>query len=669
MSTRKLMLLVWVCMACCLCADSSEIVFLGGPHAHDTLQTPEEIAAGFYGLNLTKHELRSEGDALRAVKTVNQESTLAVIISADALELVNRGGGLSALRRIGGRNVPVLVEGITVRTKSTLLREWSSEAIAGCEKSPTLGKRDVYKIKVLEAITRELSSQELPAARSPVCTLVNNGRPRAETLMTVSAGSDELPVFVRANVGNQELFFSAAIEDENQLTALSVSDQSQQEFSALAPLMMFLRYAGGEHAWHTIGHFANLTVDDAWLREPYGHLRYSELLREMQRHNFHTTIAFIPWNFDRSQAHVVSLFRANEDRFSICVHGNNHDHQEFGSVQSRPLEVQTANIGQALARMERFKSLTQLPYDRVMVFPHSIAPAETLVGLKGYNFLATVNSRDVPLGSTPPPDPAFTLRPMTLNFGNFPSFRRYSAEIPIPKSEIAVSAFLGNPILFYVHEAYFADGIDRFDSVAETVNKLQPDTLWRGLGFIAEHSYLERLRADGDYDIKAFSSSLQLENVHNKDAMFFIDKDEDFRFPLILLVDGKPYAYERKGDHVRFEVPVKAGRSRAITIEYQDNVDLELVDLTKSSIRVASLRYLSDFRDNVVSQSAIGRKLTRVYTNHEDEFNVVMAGIFATALIAVLATARRARRRRRRRITASERQEKYTCTEAKMPLH
>jgi len=66
----------------------------------------------------------------------------------------------------------------------------------------------------------------------------------------------------------------------------------------------------------------DLTVDDAWLREPYGYLQYSDLLQEMRRHNFHTTIAFIPWNYDRSEPDVISLFRANSDRLSICIHGN-----------------------------------------------------------------------------------------------------------------------------------------------------------------------------------------------------------------------------------------------------------------------------------------------------------------------------------------------------------
>ena len=80
---------------------------------------------------------------------------------------------------------------------------------------------------------------------------------------------------------------------------------------------MYLRAAAGDKAWHFPRQYANLTVDDPWLIEPYGHLSYAGLLAEMEKHNFHTTVAFIPWNFDRSRPDVVSIIRAHPDRFSV----------------------------------------------------------------------------------------------------------------------------------------------------------------------------------------------------------------------------------------------------------------------------------------------------------------------------------------------------------------
>jgi hypothetical protein len=636
-------------MAICLNAQCTQIVFLGKSQERSTLQKKVEIATEFYGLSTTSYQLGSEKDARRAFKAIREQNTLAVVVSADALEIANRDKLLFSVRRGAHKSIPVLVGGITAQTDGSVLSSWSSGAILGCQVSAIAGKQSVYTVKESETIARQLSGQRLNVRHSPSCDLMTDGRPETETLMTVSAGFSQPSVFVRVKSGEQELFFSADSGPDSVLPSATEYDQSEYEFSLLAPVMMFVRYSGGEHAWHTSGHYANLTVDDAWLREPYGHLQYSALLREMQRHNFHTTIAFIPWNFDRSQAKVVSLVRAHGDRFSICVHGNNHDHQEFGSFETKPLELQTANIKQALARMEQFQTLTQIPYDRVMVFPHSIAPSGTLGALKQYNFLATVNSRDIPLGSSPPPDPGFSLRPITLSFSNFPSLRRYSAEIPVSRSEIAVDAFLGNPMLFYVHQGYFADGADRFDPVADMVNELQPDALWRGLGYISEHFYLERERKDDNYDIKAFSRKMRLENVHNKNAIFFVEKEEDFQFPISLVVDGRPYAYSRERDRIRFEVPVDAGKTREVTIQYQNGLDLKLIDIKKSSIRIACLRYLSDFRDDFISKSAAGRRLTIIYTNHESGTNDVIAVLFAIALFASAGFAYRANGRKKRR--------------------
>jgi hypothetical protein len=49
--------------------------------------------------------------------------------------------------------------------------------------------------------------------------------------------------------------------------------------------------------------------------------------------------------------------------------------------------------------MEKFRAMTGISYDKVMIFPHGIAPADTLGLLKKYNFLAAVNASNVPLGS------------------------------------------------------------------------------------------------------------------------------------------------------------------------------------------------------------------------------------------------------------------------------
>jgi len=621
--------------ACCQVCYSADVVLLEKGDGPSLSSQRAAVAAGFYGLRTTVFHLKDRSDDLPAIKAAEQNSTVAVIITADVLHAINSAHLLSAIRRENGHSIPILIDGITTETGAEDLRQWSGGAVSGCQGPVSITEQSVYRISTIQEVTRQLSGQKLSARTGQTCALIVDGS-RAESVIDLSSVTDEKPVFVKADVGAARVFLSSDVALAHVEPPPSALDESLYEFSEVAPAMMFLRYAAGDRAWHANGHYANLTVDDAWLREPYGYLQYSDLLQEMRRHNFHTTIAFIPWNYDRSEPDVISLFRANSDRLSICIHGNNHDHQEFGPLAGRPLDAQVNNIRQALARMEQFRKLTGLPYDRVMVFPHSIGSEAVIGALKGFNFLATANSRNIPLDSHVALDSQFGLRSWTLAFRNFLSFRRYSAEIPIAMSEVAVDVFLENPLLFYVHPAYFAEGIGRFDTMADTVNQLQPGTLWRGIADISDHLYLEKMRDDGNFDIQAFSSSLRINNVHRKDALFYVEKDEDFHFPLELLVDGLPYNYTRIGARIAFTLPVGAGMSRQVTCRYQNGLDLKSVNISKSSLRVAVLRHLSDFRDDVVSRSRIGRTFIRVYTDHEEQANVGIATVLMVLFFTLL---------------------------------
>jgi hypothetical protein len=626
---------VWFLMFCPACY-SSDIVFLDGSRDTSASDQQIRIATSFNGLSTARYSLEKGNDPLGYLQALRQKSTLAVIVSASALPALDQRQVFAALRREHAPRIPLLVVGVTEETAPAALRKWSGNAISGCQGPWTATRQNHFKIATLKDFTKELSGQDLPVWPGRTCSFLLD-RSKAQSVVTLSSGSAEEPVFVRTEFANQEVFFAAGFESDGSAPPGDAYDQPLYQFTRVAPVVMFLRYGAGERGWHTGGHYANLTIDDALLREPYGHVKYWNLLREMQSHNFHTTIAFIPWNFDRWEPKVVSLFRTHSDRFSVCVHGDNHDHQEFPSFRDKALALQTANIRQALARMEEFHKLTGIPYDRVMVFPHSIAPAETLGALKRSNYVATANSQNIPLGSQAPADPTFALQPVTLAYANFPSLRRYSAEVAIPPSELAVDAFLGNPLLFYVHQEYFAGGPARFDSIADEVNRIEPATEWRGLGYIAERLYVERSRDDGNYDVKAFSSTLQLENGHRVDAVFYVEKDEDFGTPLKLIVDGQEYPYARERDHMRFKVPVGAGMSRHVTIRYQEDMDLSTVDTSRSSLRVAILRYLSEFRDNVVSRSRMGRKFIRTYTGHEAVVNRGIGVLLVCLVLTVLA--------------------------------
>ena len=381
---------------------------------------------------------------------------------------------------------------------------------------------------------------------------------------------------------------------------------------------MFVRYSAGEQGWHAPHEYANLTIDDPWLRQPYGYVDYEGLFREMEKHNFHTTIAFIPWNYERSEPEVVSLFRSHPERFSITVHGDNHDHKEFTDYRSKPLAVQIADMKQSLARMETFRTLTEIPYDNVMIFPHSIAPEKTLEALKTYNYLATINSTNVPQDAARPSSLSFALRPVTLLFGGFPSISRQSIDVPIAKSYIAINEFLGNPLLFYGHSDSFAKGVDAFDEVADEVNKFEPDTKWLGLGDIVRHQYLVKLRSDSNYDVLAFSSSICVDNTSGRDSIFYVRKQEiDPQAIDSVHVDGQSHPHQFQDGYVDFSMPVPSGKTRCAAIQYQNDLELASIGTAHDSFVVYLLRKASDFRDIYLSKFSVGLTFIHFYNEHQ----------------------------------------------------
>ncbi len=199
-----------------------------------------------------------------------------------------------------------------------------------------------------------------------------------------------------------------------------------------------------------------------------------------------------------------------------------------------------------------------------------------------------------------------------MKFENFPSLKRY-----MPKktqSDIAIDLFLDKPILFYAHHDFFQNGIDGFNETAKMINNIQPDIVWQSLGHICQHLYLEKLRDDGNYDIRAFSSNFNLENTHQCDLTYFVRKEESFLPPIKqVTVDGQPYSYKKSESDFMLELHIPTGESRNIVIEYENDLDLASVDISKNDPHVNRLRRLSDFRDMTLSKNVTGRFLTHFY--------------------------------------------------------
>jgi hypothetical protein len=512
--------------------------------------------------------------------------------------------------------VPLLILGVTPETDKTLLSEWSGGVVSGAGIINSASGLH-YAVGNESVVTQQLTGFQFPFPGNKSFHFYLENQSNAQVVMAVRNDHQSVPIFIETNVHGQEVFLLSK-------TLLSVdnavdwrADNTEDAFEKIAPVIVFTKYSAGERGWHALHHYANLTIDDPWLREPYGNLRYEGLLEEMEKHNFHTTVAFIPWNYDRSESGVVSLFRSHPDRFSICIHGDDHAHKEFTDYVSKPLDVQVSALRQSVARMEKFQKLSGISYDRVMVFPHSIAPEQTLEALKANGYLATINSQNVPMDSVRPAGLLFAMRPTTLAFGGFLSILRYPVVEPTLGYRVAIEDFLDNPLFYYAHQDLFAKGIDAFDELADEVNKVESGTRWRSVGDIVKHLYLLRLRGDSDYDVLALSNSFLLDNTFGRDVNFYIQREESGSIPITSVsVDGRPISYQQHEGHVDLHLLVPAGETRSIVIQYENATDFASISTSKRSLYVYALRTISDFRDITLSRVQVGRAFTTLYYTH-----------------------------------------------------
>src|SRR5262249_4430279 len=131
-------------------------------------------------------------------------------------------------------------------------------------------------------------------------------------------------------------------------------------FLAAVPPVLYLKWAFAGTCWQPPETAACVVIDDPPLRPRYGFLNFQHLLGLMERANFSTRIAFIPWNWNRSAPTTVRLFHHNPERFSLSVHGCDHTHHEFGIDTPSRLAWKSR---EAMQRMARHQSKTGLSHD------------------------------------------------------------------------------------------------------------------------------------------------------------------------------------------------------------------------------------------------------------------------------------------------------------------
>jgi len=81
-----------------------------------------------------------------------------------------------------------------------------------------------------------------------------------------------------------------------------------------------------------------------------------------------------------------------------------------------------------------------------------------------------------------------------LNYEGFPLFgRRY----PNTLSDCALDLFLEKPLLLVEHHGYFRRGYDEIAGFVSSVNALDENLSWHGLGHVVNHAALMKEAGDG----------------------------------------------------------------------------------------------------------------------------------------------------------------------------
>jgi hypothetical protein len=466
--------------------------------------------------------------------------------------------------------IDLLISKFNEELDPNLLINLTDGVVQGVSK-PLDMNRDWIVSSAAPDITREFTGQFIASSsNSPQNDFEILLSYPASTTSLISSTNDEgviYPIFIKMEVGGGSIFIDAGDQGESLETAQLIElyyhmDDWDRGFAQVVPLMMVMRYALGEEVWHSSDDFANLTIDDPTLTEPFGQLSFIELLSEMEAHNFHTTIAMHPVSWFESEPNVVSLFLAYPNRYSVVQHGNNGDGYEFYRynlstdveykgefLPSRPLVDQEADIIQGLARMEKHEILTGIPFERIMIFPWGISPEPTLELLKKYNFLATVNAQELPLDVARPIDWDFGMYQSNMNFGNFPTLTRRHPGTYEPfqpnLQPFVLDLFIDKPALFYSHAGeLFASGIDTFNPVADGINNLEGEVEWRSLGYIITHLYLEKAEDDGSISVMMYGNHVIITNKTSEEGLYHLTKEETLNVPIsTVTVNGHEFPY------------------------------------------------------------------------------------------------------------------------------
>ncbi|HVT93849.1 MAG TPA: hypothetical protein VHD76_13470 [Bryobacteraceae bacterium] len=375
----------------------------------------------------------------------------------------------------------------------------------------------------------------------------------------------------------------------------------KKSFCEAVPFIFYLRAAFFDAFSCQPETSACLIVDDPPLKERYGFLEFDKVLELMAHHNFTTTIAFIPWNWRRTDPGTLNLFRNHAERLSLVLHGCDHTSGEFG-VQSSA--ILNRKIQTSIQRMEHFRRRASFSAERVMVFPQGRFSAESGRALKLNGFVAAVNTEVAPAQTDANETTIADLWSIAImRYGGFPIFTRRYLSHGI--ENFAFDALLGKPCLIAAHHDVFRDHARDLVDFIGRLNSLSWNLAWRPLGDAIRRTFIARRLNDGTRAVQMFAGSLTLEHPGVEGHKTLLLKTEaDPACIEAVCVNEAPVEFNVRNGYLRAWLTTPPGETVFVRVVYRNDFGaIPDLDVSRINIGVAAKRYLSEFRDNYLSRS------------------------------------------------------------------
>jgi hypothetical protein len=367
--------------------------------------------------------------------------------------------------------------------------------------------------------------------------------------------------------------------------------------AALLPLVHFLRELTAPVAWQPPPARACFLFDDPNLHWPsYGFVKLAELGRHAREHGYHASLATVPLDGWLGHPAAVQALRESQGALSLVVHGNDHYGAELGAIDSEKRAL--GLVAQALRRTRAFGRRHCVPVEPVMVPPHEECSQTTMRALRRCGFGAITMTRPFPW-LAPPPRSWLTRPPEAGPLAGWgPSDRAEGLAVFLrhpfvdrSPAELALRAFLGQPLVLYGHQADLRDGLGILGEAAADVNRLGP-THWCSPGEIAAGSY-ETRRQGSTLEVRPATRRVVVELPDDIEQLLVSPREDGTGpSPDHLLVDGRPHPLDDP-------IAISPGTRVELELGYDDEVDIASVPTPRRQPMALPRRLLSEGRDRL----------------------------------------------------------------------